>query len=127
MKNIYDGIVVLDANSEAVVELPSWFEALNTDFRYQLTSIGAPGPNLYIAEENSNHRFKIAGGTPAMKVSWQVTGIRQDVWAKAHPMLVEEEKPIEERGHYLHPELHGTSKEESIERVRHPQQAQQKP
>jgi hypothetical protein len=32
---------------------PDWFSALNKDFRYQLTAIGAPGPNLYIAEEIS--------------------------------------------------------------------------
>lgn len=127
MKNIYDGVTIIDANGEAVVDLPAWFEVLNTDFRYQLTSIGAPGPNLYIAEEISNNRFKIAGGTPMMKVSWQVTGIRQDAWVKAHPMKVEEEKSVEERGYYLHPELYGAPKEKSIERIRHPQQTQQTP
>ena len=51
MKNVYDGIVILDNKGEAEVELPDWFGALNKDFRYQLTAIGAPGPNLYIAEE----------------------------------------------------------------------------
>ena len=122
MKNIYDGVVVLDTNGEGVVELPTWFEPLNTEFRYQLTPIGTPGPTLYIAEEISNNRFKIAGGMPSMKVSWQVTGIRHDAWAKAHPMQVEEEKSAEERGHYLHPELHGAAGEKSIERVRHPRQ-----
>ncbi len=120
MKNVYDGIVILDANGEAMVDLPSWFEPLNTDFRYQLTSIGAPGPNLYIAEEVSNNRFKIAGGMPSMKVSWQVTGIRQDAWAKAHPMQVEEDKSDEERGYYMHPELHGAPEEKSIGRLLHP-------
>jgi len=54
MKNIYDGVVVLDDMGEAVIELPDWFGALNKDFRYQLTAIGAPGPNLYIAEEISD-------------------------------------------------------------------------
>jgi len=127
MKNIYDGIAILDANGEAVVELPGWFETLNTNFRYQLTAIGIPGPNLHIVEEISNGRFKIAGGTSSMKVSWQVTGVRQDAWAKAHPMLVEEEKSLEERGHYLHPELYGASKEKSIERIRHPQPVQPTP
>jgi hypothetical protein len=29
MKNLYDGVVVLDANGAAVVELPRWFSALN--------------------------------------------------------------------------------------------------
>ena len=43
MKNIYDGVATLDATGAAVVELPDWFEALNKDFRYQLTAIGAPG------------------------------------------------------------------------------------
>src|SRR6266851_4342394 len=96
-------------------------------FRYQLTPIGSPGPNLYIAEEISNNRFKIAGGASTMKVSWQVTGIRQDAWAKAHPMQVEEEKSVEERGHYLHPELQGAPKEKSIEHILHPRRTQQIP
>ncbi|HEY9386381.1 MAG TPA: hypothetical protein VIP70_05030, partial [Nitrososphaeraceae archaeon] len=49
MKNVYDGVVVLDDKGEAEIELPDWFGALNKDFRYQLTAIGAPGPNLHIA------------------------------------------------------------------------------
>ena len=81
--NIYNGNVILDGKGEAQIRLPNWFSALNRDFRYQLTSIGAPA-NLYIAEEISGNRFKIAGGKPGGKVSWQVTGIRQDAWAKAH-------------------------------------------
>src|SRR5207245_377138 len=63
MKNIYDGVVILDASGEAVIEMPKWFEALNESFRYQLTAIGRPSPGLYIAEEISNNHFKIAGGT----------------------------------------------------------------
>jgi hypothetical protein len=54
MKNVYDGIVVLDHKGKAEIDLPDWFGALNKDFRYQLTAIGAPGPNLYIAEEISD-------------------------------------------------------------------------
>ena len=99
---------------EASVELPLWFEALNQEFRYQLTSIGAPGPNLYIAEEISERRFKIAGGTPGMKVCWQVTGSRKDAWAQANPLIVEQEKSARERGHYLHPEVHGHSRAQRI-------------
>jgi hypothetical protein len=71
MKNIYDGVVVLDAKGRAWVILPEWFEALNQDFRYQLTAMGASGPNLYVAAEISGNRFKIAGGKPGSKVSWQ--------------------------------------------------------
>jgi two-component system sensor histidine kinase VicK len=38
---------------EAEIEPADWFAALNKDYRYQLTAISAPGPNLYIAEEIS--------------------------------------------------------------------------
>jgi hypothetical protein len=107
MKNIYDGVVVLDASGQATVQLPDWFEALNRDFRYQLTPMGGPGRDLHIAEEVRDNQFKVAGGQPCMKVSWQVTGIRQDAYANAHPMVVEQEKDETERGRYLHAELFG--------------------
>ncbi len=74
MMNVYNGNVTLNASGEAVVELPDYFEALNRDFRYQLTAVGAPGPYLYVAEEIQGNQFRIAGGAPGMKVSWQVTG-----------------------------------------------------
>lgn len=102
MKNIYDGVVALDAAGEAVVDLPVWFEALNRDFRYQLTCIGGVAA-VYIAEEVSGNHFRIAGGTPGLKVSWQVTGIRKDAFAIAHPLVVEQDKLASERGLYLYP------------------------
>lgn len=115
MKNVYDGAVELDVNGEAEVELAGWCEALNRGFRYQLTPIGSPAPDLHIAQEFSANRFKIAGGQPGMRVCWQVTGVRQDAYALAHPLIVEEEKSPTERGYYLHPELHGQPIEQSIE------------
>jgi hypothetical protein len=114
MKNVYDGLVTLDAQGEATVELPEWFEVLNKDLRYQLTPIGAPEPNLHIAAEVSNNRFKIGGGTTGTKVSWQVTGIRKDHWAEAHRNPVEQDKLPEERGRYLHPELFGEGQERAL-------------
>ncbi len=105
--NVYNGNIVLDTNGEAWVELPEWFEALNRDCRYQLTPIGGPGPNLYIAQEVRDNRFQIAGGTPGLKVSWQVTGIRRDPYAEANRTVVEEDKPPQERGTYLHPQAYG--------------------
>lgn len=114
MTDVYNGIVVLDVHGSAWVELPDYFQALNGDYRYQLTAIGAPGPNLYIAKEISGNRFKISGGKPSGKVSWQVTGIRQDAYANAHRIAVEEDKPAEVRGHYLHPELFGAPREQAI-------------
>jgi hypothetical protein len=107
MKNIYDGIIVLDNSGAGQVILPSYFDALNTEFRYQLTSIGMPGPDLYIASEISGNTFRIAGGKPGQKVSWMVTGIRKDPYAQQHPIKVEEEKNSEEKGKYLNPEVYG--------------------
>ena len=103
MMNIYNGNAKLNDNGEAWIELPEWFSALNKDFRYQLTCIGGPAP-VYIATEIENNRFQIAGGTPGLKVSWQVTGIRHDAYAEQHRIRVEEPKPEGERGTYLHPE-----------------------
>lgn len=124
MKNLYDGVVTLDKNGEAMIELPEWFEALNQDFRYQLTSIGEYAP-VYVAQKIERSRlrnsFKIAGGISGMEVSWQVTGVRRDRWAQAHSMAVEEEKSDNQRGYYLHPEVYGQSEERSIEWADNPE------
>ncbi len=124
MMNIYNGVAVLDSDGTAVVQLPEWFEALNRDYRYQLTAIGAAAPNLHIAQEVANHQFSIGGGSAGLKVSWQVTGIRQDAWANAHRIPVEVQKRGVERGHYIHPELFGAPSEDSILWARHPAQMQ---
>src|ERR1700686_1697084 len=103
MMNIYNGNVTTDAKGSAVVQLPEWFEALNRDFRYQLTVIGQFAQAI-VASKVANHNFGIKTDKPNVEVSWQVTGLRQDAYTKAHPLVVEEEKPAAERGHYLHPE-----------------------
>jgi hypothetical protein len=115
LKNVYDGVVTLDGQGRAEVSLPDWFEALNRDFRYQLTPIGAPAA-LYIAQEIEDGRFRIGGGQPGLKVSWQVTGVRQDAYARAHPVIVERMKSRTERGKYLHPTELGFSKSVAIHR-----------
>lgn len=121
MMNVYNGNVTLDAMGEAWVVLPDYFEALNRDFRYQLTPIGAPGPNLYIAQEVQGNRFKIAGGAPNASVSWQVTGIRHDPYAEANPIQVEVDKPEHERGTYLYPEAYGIGIERSLDARLYPE------
>lgn len=97
MMNVYNGNVVLDADGAATIDLPDYFSELNKDFRYQLTPIGAHAP-VYIASRVKNNRFGIAGGTAGLEVSWQVTGIRQDAYAKAHPIVVETAKSTTDRG-----------------------------
>lgn len=107
MMNVYNGNVTTDKNGVAVVVLPNYFEALNRDFRYQLTVIGQFAQAI-VAKEIGNNRFTIKTNHPGVKVSWQVTGIRHDAYADAHRIPVEVDKPAQEQGHYLHPELFGS-------------------
>jgi hypothetical protein len=89
-KNIYDGIVTLDQNGTAVVTLPDYFEALNKDYRFLLTPIGQSAPELFIQSNGiTNNSFTIVGGPPNVKVSWQVTGNRQDPFILANPIITE--------------------------------------
>lgn len=107
MLNIYNGVASADADGTATVGLPDWFGALNRDYRYALTAIGEPMPDLHVRRGIAKNRFEIAGAAPGGQVSWQVTGIRKDAWAEANRIQVEVDKPGRERGRYLHPELYG--------------------
>ena len=104
--NAYSGNIILDDRGEAWVELPDYFEFINKDFRYQLTCIGGFSP-VYISQEISHNRFKIAGGQPGMKVSWRVEATRNDRWVERYGAPVEQDKPESHRGKYLNPELFG--------------------
>jgi hypothetical protein len=120
MKNIYDGNITTDSQGHATVRLPEWFEVLNTDFRYQLTVIGQFAQAI-IGRKIENNQFEIRTSAPNVEVSWQVTGVRQDAYAKANPLVVEQEKEARLRGFYIHPELYGAPTEKQIEWARHPQ------
>jgi hypothetical protein len=127
MLNVYSGNATTDANGDAIVTMPDYFEALNQDFRYQLTVI-KDFAQAIIASEITDNSFEIKTDKPHVKVSWMVTGIRQDAYANAHRLSVEEDKPAEEHGRYLHPELWGKPKEAGIGRwsVRPQKQLDQK-
>jgi trimeric autotransporter adhesin len=120
MMNIYTGNVTTNAKGDATVQLPEWFELLNTDFRYQLTVIGQFAQAI-VARKIENNKFEIRTNAPNVEVSWQVTGVRHDAYAKAHPVVVEEEKEARRKGFYLHPELYGAPAEKQIGRALHPQ------
>jgi hypothetical protein len=113
MMNVYNGNVTTDEHGLAVVTLPDYFEALNRDFRYQLTVIGQFAQAI-VLKKVVNNRFVIQTDKPTVEVSWQITGIRQDAYANAHRIQVEVDKPEYERGHYLHPELFGASEEQAV-------------
>ena len=120
MMNVYNGNVITDDNGDAIVTLPDYFGSLNRDFRYQLTVIGQFAQAI-IADEIFDNRFTIKTDKPRVKVSWQVTGIRQDAWANKHRIAVEEDKTAAERGYFLHPELFGQPEEKNLEWARRPE------
>ena len=74
--NMYRGIVLLDGNGQAVVQLPDYFDAANTDPSYQLTAIGT-STQPYVLVEEANNEFTVAGA-PNTKVSWTVYAKRND-------------------------------------------------
>jgi len=85
--DLYSGNVTTDGQGFATVRLPSWFAALNKDFRYQLTPIG----QLVLAavvKPIAGNRFTIQTSKPHVQVSWQVTGVRHDAFARRHPLQV---------------------------------------
>ncbi len=113
MMNIYNGNVTTDASGMANVELPAYFDALNIDFRYQLTVIGTFAQAI-IKDEITGNSFTIQTDKPNVKVSWQVTGVRNDVWAQENRVVAEVDKPGLEKGRYIHPELFGKSAEQGL-------------
>lgn len=118
MKIIYDGIVTTDASGEATVAMPDYFDALNTEFRYQLTVIGEFAQAI-VAQRLENGRFTIRTEKPNLEVSWQVTGVRRDPYAAASTVQAESLKRDAERGHYLHPAAYGQPPQRGVDSVRH--------
>lgn len=110
---IYRGNVTLDGSGKAWVELPDYFEAINRDYAYQLTPVGTPGL-VYIEQEIENGAFLIAGGMPGGKVSWSVTGVRNDAFVRANPLPAEQPKPADQVGKYVTPSLFGKPPEDGI-------------
>lgn len=117
MKNVYDGVATLNGDGEVTIALPDYFLKLNRDYRYLATPIGESMPDLHLRAEVGKRYFglfgdpvlKISGGAPNGKISWQVTGIRQDPVAQKNPVIVEIDKSqtdIVPKGQYLHPDAY---------------------
>ena len=113
MMNVYNGNITTDRHGFATVNLPDYFEALNGDFRYQLTVIGQFAQAI-VAKKISANRFVIRTNRPNVEVSWQVTGVRHDAYANRYRIPVEEDKALAEQGYYLHPEVFGQPESRSI-------------
>lgn len=120
MKNIYDGTITTDADGFATVTLPDYFEALNRDFRYQLTVIDESEDDFIFAKVyrkigvEAEGQFTIKTSMPNIEVSWQVTGIREDAWAEQNRSEVVVEKTAAQKGKFVHPAAWGLPAERDI-------------
>lgn len=105
--NMYRGIVTLDGSGVATVELPDYFDLINTNVSYQLTAIGTP-QQPYVLTEVQGTSFQVAGD-PNTKVSWTVYADRNDPYMQQNPEVASdvELKTGERQGKYLNPELYG--------------------
>ncbi len=107
--NQYSGNIITDSKGNATVTLPEYFEVLNKDFRYQLTVMGSFAQAI-IKKEVFNNQFIIKSNCPNVKVSWQVTGVRNDRNMQYAPFVAESEKEEKSKGKYLSPEAYGKPK-----------------
>lgn len=114
--NLYRGSSTFDNEGIAKVELPEYFEAININYTYQLTAVGAPMPDLYISQEIKNNKFEIAGGVMDKKVNWVVYGERNDPYLQKYPekRKVVLDKKNHEKGKYYMPELYGQPEEKGV-------------
>jgi hypothetical protein len=107
--NQYSGNITTDSKGNATVTLPKYFEVLNKDFRYQLTVVGSFAQAI-IKKEVSDNQFVIKSNRPNVKVSWQITGVRNDRNMQYAPFVAETEKEEKNKGKYLSPEAYGKPK-----------------
>jgi hypothetical protein len=114
MMNVYNGNCVTNENGLVSITLPEYFEALNENFKYQVTCIGTFA-QVMIKEEISHNQFVIQSDKPNVKLSWQVSGVRKDPVAKKYKIIVEENKPFELRGKYYTPEAYNQPKASAID------------
>ncbi|MBK7148408.1 MAG: hypothetical protein IPH78_06185 [Bacteroidetes bacterium] len=105
--NMYRGSVLLNATGEAEIQLPNYFQAININFTYVLTPVGAPADMYVKTEVDNTGKFSIAGGKPGLKVSWYVYAERNDAYLQEKPWKKEVEvtKKESEKGKYLQPDL----------------------
>lgn len=116
--NVYCGNVTTDGKGEAWIQLPSYFDEINRDFRYTLTVVDDNDTDDFImvkiARKIVANRFKIRTSRPNVDVSWEVKGVRNDRWVRKYGAPVEVAKEGVEKGKYQHPELYGLGPERGM-------------
>ena len=87
--NIYNGNTVTGRRGFARITMPDYFQPLNRTFRYQLTVLGRSFAEAIVWRKIVGNSFVIRTDEPGTTVSWQVTGVRDDPFARRHPVQVE--------------------------------------
>jgi hypothetical protein len=112
--NAYSGNVVTDASGKATISLPEYFEAINKDFRYQLTVVGGTFAQAMVSKEISNNKFEIATNQPNVKVSWEVKGVRNDARMKMNPFTAVQDKSAAQKGKYFDPKSYNQPESKGV-------------
>jgi hypothetical protein len=106
-ENVYNGNITTDGRGYATVRLPGYFDAENIDPRYQLTVTSSNGWSARVVKPIADNRFVIQTDKPYVTVSWQVSAIRNDPYARTQRRPAERLKAAGERGRYLYPQGYG--------------------
>jgi hypothetical protein len=66
----------------------------------------------------SGNQFSIKTDKPNVEVSWQVTGTRNDPYARDNRLPVEKDKTASEKGKYIYPQGYGKGNESALDVIR---------
>lgn len=111
--SVVSGNARTDASGVAVIDVPDLFARYHRDFRYQLTTVGAAAA-AHVSRELRNGRFTVKTDRPRVKVSWQLTAVRDDPSARASEFRPTTAKRGSQRGRFLEPKVYGKSARRSI-------------
>ena len=105
MKRTQDGMISTDkANQELLILGSQMQEKADREL-------------MIIKEEISNNKFIVQTNEPNVKISWQVTSVRNDKYAQQNRIEPEQIKKDNEKGKYLHPEVYGKSKSQRTQPI----------
>ena len=81
---------------------------------------------VIVKEKIIGNQFVIATDKPNIEVSWQVTGVRNDAYAKKNRVIPEQDKSDSEKGKYLNADAFGLPREESLHCVKSEEEIKKK-
>ena len=67
-----------------------------------------------VLKEIEDNSFVVQSKDPNVKISWQVTGVRQDPYANKNRVIPEVEKEPFAKGNYLYPEAYNLGEDRKI-------------